>query len=117
MVTASYSPWEHPPVITNLTVSPITSFTPDVITEAFSFLSRFKIIENPYLFKDGKPYTVKRTWKERLFSKPWKPLQKFKIIIPKIPDDNIFVLNGATLVGHPETIRALKEKLSTISKK
>ena len=28
---------------------------------------------------------VRRPWKERLFTKPWKPLQKTKIIIKVVP--------------------------------
>lgn len=45
---------------------------------------------------------VNRTWKERLFSLPWKPFKKRKPI--QIPSDEIiYYPNGSLLVMHSET--------------
>ena len=33
-----------------------------------------KIIESLLMVEDGAPYEVKRSWRERLFSRPWRPL-------------------------------------------
>jgi hypothetical protein len=28
-------------------------------------------------------FSIKRSWKDRLFSRPWKPLQKYKLVLRK----------------------------------
>jgi hypothetical protein len=54
-----------------------------------------KIHDTPYTFA-GMPVVVHeakivtRTWKERLFSRPWRPFRNFKIVPPAIPDGQVF---------------------------
>jgi len=49
-----------------------------------------------------------RTWKERLFSWPWRPWIKDKSVPYPSPD---LYQNGDTFIGHPATIRKIKENL------
>jgi hypothetical protein len=41
-----------------------------------------------------RPQTVVRTWKERLFSRPWRPLQRTKVVGTSMPDDGFWVIAG-----------------------
>lgn len=54
--------------------------------------------------------TVARSWKERLFSRPWRPWQKTRKIPKYKPDPNLYTFNGK-LIGHPDTIEKMVEKL------
>lgn len=61
-----------------------------------------KLLANMFMTK-----TVKRGFKERFFSRPWKPLQKFK----SIPDSSILMHKEYnTIIGHPETLKDLKRE-------
>lgn len=55
--------------------------------------------------------TVIRSWKERLFSWPWRPWQATKVIVEQVPSPNLYRF-GQDIVGHPQTIRLLKEQLA-----
>lgn len=67
------------------------------------------VIESPYLLQDGKPYEVRRTWRERLFALPWQPFLRTRVVVPKVPHRGIVRL-GTTLVVHPETLRLLRSQ-------
>jgi hypothetical protein len=41
-----------------------------------------------------RPQTVVRTWKERLFSRPWRPLQRTKVQASTLPDDGILKIGN-----------------------
>jgi hypothetical protein len=69
-----------------------------------------KIIVDPLLVKDGDPYPVKRTWKERLFTRPFRPLQRTRMITPKVPDTSVYVIDGV-MVMHPETKRIFDREI------
>ena len=64
--------------------------------------------------------TVRRTWKERLFSLPWTPLIKLKEITEKIqtqlPDPNLYVIGNTIIVGHPSTVLKLKKSIKSLQK-
>lgn len=59
--------------------------------------------------------TVPRTWRERLWSWPWRPWRTTKQVVK--PDPNVYItefpagFGGAEKVifGHPETLRSLAE--------
>lgn len=53
---------------------------------------KYKILTSEYLAD-----TVLRTWKERLFSWPWRPWKKTK----KVPFNEVFLWNGDTIICHP----------------
>lgn len=59
-----------------------------------------KIIEDTNMINK-----IKRKFKERFFTLPWKPFQKFKTI----PMKEVFYIKKEELyIAHPETARLLK---------
>ncbi len=82
-------------------------------------LSNYKIYENKLLTISGPEQTIEHdvrlSWKERLFSWPWKPLVKtrhyIKTFQTQLPDPNYYILGDRIILGHPETIMKLKEAL------
>ncbi len=73
------------------------------------------IIENEILVVDGEPYQRRRSWRERLFTRPWRPWRATKWVVPKIPDPNIYVSNiepwGKRIYAHPVTAQRIREHL------
>lgn len=62
----------------------------------------------PYFFelRPSSSLLVKRSWKERLFSLPWKPLETWK------PDHRVHLCHteyGSVYFAHPETIARIKQ--------
>ena len=55
---------------------------------------------------------VKRTWKERLFEKPWHPMIKTKLVYSEIPDPKVYMI-GNILYCHPATLKRLRQALET----
>jgi hypothetical protein len=76
-----------------------------------SMLIGMRIIESEYLVEDGNPYEVRRTWRERLFTRPWRPLRATRTVVPKMPLKGAVRLDARTLVMHPATYRELKDML------
>lgn len=68
-----------------------------------------RVIESVYLEQDGEPYTVTRGWRERLFSRPWRPFVATRIVVPKVPYRGAVRLDANTLVMHPQTLRQMRE--------
>ncbi len=63
-------------------------------------INGFDIIESITITKDGPPVEVPRTWRERLFTRPWRPRQRTKTVTTKVPAiwlDN----NNRTVYMHP----------------
>jgi hypothetical protein len=72
----------------------------------------YKFIESWLMTEPGKPYDVPRTWKERWFTRPWRPWKRTKTITPQVPMRRFFIDSiRRTITGHPETIRAVKTEL------
>lgn len=69
----------------------------------------FKIRESIFVTEDGEPYEEPRTWRERLFSLPWRPLQATRTITPKVPSRAVYELLDGSLVMHPETAAMVRE--------
>lgn len=67
----------------------------------------FRVITSPYLTEAGEPYDVRRSLRERLFSRPWHPLQRTRTITPQVPMKGGYRLGHDTVVMHPETFRQL----------
>lgn len=68
-----------------------------------NFYAGKRVITNINLFVAGNPYEVRRTWKERLFSKPWKPLRKTRTVVPMVPSREIYCTNDC-IIMHPAII-------------
>ena len=50
--------------------------------------------------------TVPRTWKERLFSWPWRPMRKNNVI--NVPDPTVYLIGRHKASAHPATIALIK---------
>lgn len=73
-----------------------------------SMFNGMRVIESPFLEQDGAPYEVRRTWRERLFTRPWRPLVTTRTVVPKVPYKGAVQLNAHTLVMHPAMLRELR---------
>jgi len=54
---------------------------------------------------------VKRTWKERLFSLPFRPFQKTKIVTYYIPQRKLIRVNETTYYAHPTILEEIKQQI------
>lgn len=75
-------------------------------------LNHIKIIESEYLTEPGDPIVVRRTWRERLYSRPWRPWKSTKTITPQVPRKIILeaVINGRrSFIMHPVVARYLRD--------
>jgi len=75
--------------------------------------SRPRITDIPIIFSeyacDPEYELVKRTWKERLFTRPWEPRRKYKQVMIELNPQmyRINVNGGYKILAHP----AFKEQL------
>lgn len=53
---------------------------------------------------------TRRTWRERLFSRPWTPLKAITVTVTHEPYPEVFRIKDY-LVGHPDTLAKLIEGL------
>lgn len=75
-----------------------------------------KITTNPNLVVLGPPVTRRRTWKERLFSRPWRPWKSTITERPLVPDREVYCSGLDTLVMHPVVAAELRRAISNESK-
>lgn len=78
---------------------------------------QFKFLENKNLTIPGPVDIIARTWKQRLFTLPWKPFKTHLHLQTYIPDPNYYVLLDSTIVAHPDTMVKLKRALLESSTK
>lgn len=80
-------------------------------------LHGYQVVENtalvvPKLVERERWY--RRTWKERLFSRPWRPLQwrekRLTTETEMVPDPNIYVRHGV-IYCHPEVAARINEAI------
>lgn len=74
------------------------------------YYAGFKIVESADLVAEGKPYLVERTWREKLLTKPWRPWVLTKVVIPMVPDDHVYKVEG-TLLMHPVIAAQLRASI------
>lgn len=72
-------------------------------------LTGLNIIEDKNLVIQDGITTLNRTWKERLFTRPWKPWIATKEIANMIPNPDVFIIKGKTVLAHPATAQKIKE--------
>jgi hypothetical protein len=65
-----------------------------------------KIYENDNL---TVPIRTPRTWRERLFERPWRPTEQFNYSL--VPDPQLYSM-GLGVVGHSSTIEVMKVELA-----
>lgn len=80
----------------------------DTLTSRALAFNGMRIVESVFLTEPGAPYQVRRTWLERLFTRPWTPMQTERTVVPRVPYRGAVQLNATTLVMHPATLRQLK---------
>jgi hypothetical protein len=68
------------------------------------------IVESDVCVVDGEPYNRVRPWRERLFSRPWRPLKKTVRVVPKVPLDGGYQM-GDFLLVHPVTMQRIRENV------
>lgn len=68
-----------------------------------------RVLENPLLVVDGDPVEVPRTWRERLFSRPWRPFKATKTVIPKVPMPSVYLTGDGTVYAHPEIAAQIRK--------
>ena len=59
------------------------------------------------LMTEPKTLNVRRTWRERLCSRPWRPLVAVKTITIQVPSEAVRVWNGKVLM-HPALFAELR---------
>ena len=74
-------------------------------------LCGYTVIENPALTQPEEKTGI-RTWRERLLSRPWRPLRATKVVIDQVPSREFYVCNETRrIVMHPamkaEVMRAI----------
>jgi hypothetical protein len=77
----------------------------------FDVFSGVIIRTDPNLVENGEPYEVRRTWYERLFTRPWRPLTTTRWVVPKVPMKSIIHLSDGTMIMHPTTLEEMKATL------
>ena len=70
-----------------------------------------RIIENSLLAVAGPTYEVRRTWRERLFSLPWRPSKATRAVTPWIPSPHAYALPDGSLVMHPTRAREVRDAI------
>lgn len=65
-----------------------------------NFYAGRKVILNQALTVPGEPYQVARTWKERLFTRPWRPLKTTRTVVPQVPSREV-IMTADVIVMHP----------------
>lgn len=56
----------------------------------------------------AKTEEVKRTWKERLLTWPWRPLRKTKYVTTQVPSKQVIHTNG-TYFAHSALIEEIRQ--------
>jgi hypothetical protein len=70
-------------------------------------LCGYRLVESPFCTV-SEERLVKRSWKERLFTWPWRPWKSTKVVEVSVPDPNYYIVDDQ-VVGHPVTIAKLME--------
>lgn len=73
-----------------------------------------RVITTVYLTVAGEPMTVRRSWRNRLFSRPWRPWKSTYTYTPQVPSPEVLLV-GDTFYVHPATWSNLCERLKTDS--
>lgn len=71
-----------------------------------------RFVESKYLTVQAGWRKVRRTWKERLLTRPWRPWQHHKLVAVQEPDPQIYEISPGVFIGHPVTITKLRQAVS-----
>ena len=76
-----------------------------------TILNGIRVLVDPNLTEAGEPVKTKRTWRERLFTLPWRPFMGTKTHIPRVPSRNAIRLPSGDLVVHPAMFEEIKRQV------
>jgi hypothetical protein len=74
-----------------------------------NIFSGVRIIESLSMVKSGTPYEIRRSWKERLLTRPWRPHAATRWVTPIVPSTEAMQLPNGDLVMHPEMAAKLRQ--------
>lgn len=63
---------------------------------------------------DPEQRTVRRTWRERLFTRPWRPWVATKTITVQVPSTKVLILPGPKVLMHPAQVETLRRALEVV---
>jgi hypothetical protein len=69
------------------------------------------VVLSPWLTEAGDPVTVRRSWRERLFSRPWRPLVASRTFRPQVPKKGAVIMAGKIFM-HPEAAQLMRAGLT-----
>lgn len=72
----------------------------------FDLINGERFIADKYM-TETKTEEVKRTWKERLFTLPWRPRKTHKFVSTVVPSRQLIWSNGSYF-AHPALIQEIK---------
>ncbi len=77
-----------------------------------------QIIENQNMTVEDGTTTVKRSWGERIFTRPWKPLMSTREVARFVPDPDVYLIRSTNLiVAHPATAAILRREIYAYDKR
>jgi hypothetical protein len=82
------------------------------LPELTAFAGRIRIIECLEMVGDGEPIEVRRGWRERLFSRPWRPFKRTRNEVPKVPMKDVYRLARGVFLMHPAVAAELRKHLA-----
>lgn len=68
------------------------------------------VISDPCMVEAGEPVITKRSLKERLFTRPWRPLMKTSVHVPMIPLKEYRLINGKIYM-HPAIFKEVQVEI------
>lgn len=77
---------------------------------AWSYVG-LQVIEDPNMTEPGAPIVVLRTFRERWFSRPWRPFRYTKTIVPQVPMRTTYVLEDRFVIMHPAMAARLRQEV------
>ncbi len=83
------------------------------LTNLLGRYSGFRLFESPLMVRHV-PRVVNRSWTERLFSRPWRPWVKERVVIDIVPMEKVIIdYRERVVIGHPKVIKMFKEQLQS----
>ncbi len=71
-----------------------------------------QIIENKNMVIEDGTTIIKRSWRERIFSRPWRPLQRTREITRFVPDPDVYLIRDRNIIiAHPVTVTKLHQEI------
>ena len=65
-----------------------------------------RVVTDVNLVEPGEPAVVRRPWRERLFTRPWRPWVPTKLVPTMVPRKDVLVVGNMALM-HPARLNQL----------